>query len=424
MQFATPADWEIALVSGPSQDAHCVFMDRSATRLDVRWRHVATEPNLELMLAEHMKALDAKDVDIRRLSTRSDAWHAIERTGERERVVHAGKYFPFAGWLAEVCLTWPDGRDEALETAILAGIGPDQETGRTVHWKAMGLDARVPRDLGWPDCKATVGRVCWDFTRGKGASTENVSLERLAMPDYWLSGQIADWLVRELPAGSTVLEKKQIFVGGHKAELVTSRHMAQRRGYLPAGRRRHRTDIAWVCPVENRFYRLSHTVSARSRVESIITQPHEVAVTCCNVPPLVVEPSHQRPHQPVAASPASTKKGPGSVDALLAGMPLVNRAADITRSDDGTACVRVPIRRPRYLVPPLSWVLPFSSHRNIRLDRLGTHVLDLCAKHRSLEALITQFARDHKLSYREAQLSTTPFLRSLTERGVLVVAGA
>ncbi|MCY2930547.1 MAG: PqqD family protein [Planctomycetota bacterium] len=108
---------------------------------------------------------------------------------------------------------------------------------------------------------------------------------------------------------------------------------------------------------------------------------------------------------------------------FLAALPMVNQAARQTPAPAGGTLVEVPIPRPRYLVPPISWILPFSGYRRIELDKLGTAVLQLCDGRRSVEKVIEKFAADHKLTFRESQLSVTQFLRMLTERGVIAVVG-
>lgn len=110
-------------------------------------------------------------------------------------------------------------------------------------------------------------------------------------------------------------------------------------------------------------------------------------------------------------------------DKFLAAVPHVNQAMEIDRRRNGTAIVSVPMRRPRYLVPPLSWIIPFSSHRRVELDKVGVSVLDLCNGHRNVESIIDKFATDHKLSFREAQLAITQFTRQLVQRGLVAVVG-
>lgn len=112
-----------------------------------------------------------------------------------------------------------------------------------------------------------------------------------------------------------------------------------------------------------------------------------------------------------------------SAEKVLTAVPFPNEAMNLHRRDNGTALASVPLRRPRWLVPPLSWVVPFSSHRRIELDAVGLSVLDLCDGQRDIERIIEKFAADNKLSFREAQLSVTKFLQQLTQRGVVAVVG-
>jgi hypothetical protein len=108
---------------------------------------------------------------------------------------------------------------------------------------------------------------------------------------------------------------------------------------------------------------------------------------------------------------------------LLAAVPYRNRAMEITFRPDGSALVSIPIPRPKFLVPPLSWILPFSPHRRVELEPVGAGVLRMCDGRRTVEAIIEEFAADHKLSFREAQLSVAQFLRQLTQRGLIAVVG-
>lgn len=118
-------------------------------------------------------------------------------------------------------------------------------------------------------------------------------------------------------------------------------------------------------------------------------------------------------------------KGPRRILAAvyLKAVPHRNHSMEIQRRDHGGCLVSVPLKRPGYLVPPLSWILPFSSHRRVELDSLGAQVLDLCDGKNTVETVIEKFAVTHKLSFRESQLAVTQFLRQLTQRGLVVVVG-
>jgi len=112
-----------------------------------------------------------------------------------------------------------------------------------------------------------------------------------------------------------------------------------------------------------------------------------------------------------------------SAEDFLRAVPFANRAMTIVPASDGGALASIPMNRPRWLVPPLSWMLPYSSQRRVRLDAVGCGVLGLCDGNRNIETIIEEFARANKLSFREAQLPTTQFLKQMTERGIIVVVG-
>lgn len=85
--------------------------------------------------------------------------------------------------------------------------------------------------------------------------------------------------------------------------------------------------------------------------------------------------------------------------------------------------VSVPMKRPKYMIPPISWLLPYSTHRRVELDALGAEVLDLCDGKRTVETVIEAFADRHRLSFREGQLAVSEFLRQLTQRGLTAIVG-
>lgn len=108
---------------------------------------------------------------------------------------------------------------------------------------------------------------------------------------------------------------------------------------------------------------------------------------------------------------------------FLRAVPHVNQAIETEHRPDGSLLVSVPIPRPKYLVPPLSWLLPFSPTRRVEMEPVGAGVLGLCDGRRTVEAIIEAFAAGHQLSFREAQLAVTQFLRQLAQRGLVAIVG-
>jgi len=114
---------------------------------------------------------------------------------------------------------------------------------------------------------------------------------------------------------------------------------------------------------------------------------------------------------------------PASAQSFLRAVPHRNQAIQLERRPDGTTVATVPARKPKYLVPPLSWVVSHPTHRQVQLDAVGSSVLDRCDGVRTIEAIIEDFAADHRLTFRESQLAVGQFLRQLSQRGIVVVVG-
>jgi len=108
---------------------------------------------------------------------------------------------------------------------------------------------------------------------------------------------------------------------------------------------------------------------------------------------------------------------------LLDAVPLRSQTVRGEKRPDGGWLLRIPLRRRWYTRPPLAWLLPISRERAIRLDRLGSEVWQACDGRRTVEEIVDLFAAAHDLTFHEARLSVMEFLRRLTLRGLVVVAG-
>jgi len=109
-----------------------------------------------------------------------------------------------------------------------------------------------------------------------------------------------------------------------------------------------------------------------------------------------------------------------AVAQLLSAVPHKNAAMTLEPAGDGVLA-SVPLRRPRWLVPPISWIIPFSDRRRVRLDAPGKAVLELCDGKRTVEQIVETFAAENKLSFREGQLAVTQFLHELMRRGIVAL---
>jgi len=84
------------------------------------------------------------------------------------------------------------------------------------------------------------------------------------------------------------------------------------------------------------------------------------------------------------------------------------------------------IIRPRNdrLIRVLKWLFPPPKERRIELDQVGSEVWRMCDGSTSVDQLIRRMAKKYKLNRKEAEASTTEYLRQLGKRRLVGFAAA
>lgn len=256
VEIIHPADWELAGLASAQEPPRCTFADRRYQRLQVQWRKLTAAPDLPKMYEQLANA--TKDATFTRLAD-VDYWTGLVRQDKEGQVTHAGRYFQPTGILIEAVLVWPGRRDVGLERRILAGLKP-QPKQDPVFWRAMRFQAFVPAEFSLSSCQCPLGKVIWEFTQaaesGKSRVPQGVlRMERLATPQYWLSGPLENWLAGQVPQEMLVEQSSKVDCGGHAGVELRCR----RRGLAKLFKNRllRRLERAWLCPAENRVYRQS-----------------------------------------------------------------------------------------------------------------------------------------------------------------------
>jgi hypothetical protein len=106
---------------------------------------------------------------------------------------------------------------------------------------------------------------------------------------------------------------------------------------------------------------------------------------------------------------------------MMKAFPRWNAAAAVTESAQGTVIVKVKCRRPEFMKPPLSWIVPFKQEKSTELDRLGTEIWRMCDGSHRVDAIVDAFAASHRLTFHEARVAVSGHLKSLIQRGVLAI---
>ena len=112
-----------------------------------------------------------------------------------------------------------------------------------------------------------------------------------------------------------------------------------------------------------------------------------------------------------------------STSELLDAVPVPNQAVVCEYESESEAVLTVPVRKRWYMKPPLGYLLPFGGVRRIGLDRMGREVWKQCDGTTTTEVIVERFAAAHGVRFHEARISILQFLRMLTQRGVIVMAG-
>jgi len=119
-------------------------------------------------------------------------------------------------------------------------------------------------------------------------------------------------------------------------------------------------------------------------------------------------------------APVTTGQTP-SWRAMLSAIPVRNAAAEAAEDGPNGLRVSVRIQPAGWWVRSLSWLLRRPPRRTVILDRLGSEVWELCDGARTVEQVVDEFAQRHALSFHEARVAVTEYLRELIQRGILAI---
>jgi hypothetical protein len=273
-----PPHWEIARASDRDQPGRCTFSDRHYHRLDLQWRKVDYVPNLELMLEKYRLGDKGEQRNLSPLPT-VGPWRGLLRKTDEGHVTHAMRAFAPQRLQVEATMVWPDRRDEQLEAAILASVAVDD--GQERLWQAMGISLSLSGQFDLRENTSKVGKVAWEFATSDKRGPV-LTVERVAMPEFWLKGTLREWLVHELPLRAEVVRQDAIPFNAHRADQIVSRSSISAFRTLQ-GIRQARLELTWLCPVENRVY---HVIVTQPRRDEELSIPPSLTIRCC------------RPYQP------------------------------------------------------------------------------------------------------------------------------
>ncbi|MGD2174015.1 MAG: PqqD family protein [Candidatus Brocadiaceae bacterium] len=104
----------------------------------------------------------------------------------------------------------------------------------------------------------------------------------------------------------------------------------------------------------------------------------------------------------------------------LSAKPVLNRLVKVERDGKGNVILHIP-RRDTALVRFVSRVFKMSPYSRLTLDALGTFVIELCDGDHTVRQIVDKLSENYKLNKREAELSTSEFLRTLARRSIVAL---
>ena len=113
-------------------------------------------------------------------------------------------------------------------------------------------------------------------------------------------------------------------------------------------------------------------------------------------------------------------------DEALRARLMRNEAVAVEEKDSGDIVLSVPIVETR-MFRAMAWLMrraskePVPSHRKVELDEIGSFVWRQCDGKTTVEDLVKRLSRKYKLPRKEAEYSTTMFVRELAKKQLVAL---
>ena len=258
LRLEVPQDWQIVRHGISSLNGCLTFTDRYSERMNLSWRKLDREPDVERIVAEQLQRDQTKIPDLTLARTTIPGWQAYRAESAESEWVRAARYEPLTSQLLEVWLSVRSNQkksqlaNERLVCAI-AGTDPNRDTSRL---QAFDTCLEYPRDLVLSTTKIEPANVTFEFERaavkGQPFSRARAVVRRMGMASCWYRGNAVALIARE--AKQVVYQtQSEHWLGAHRAMRVegdTTKGPIQRW----FGRSTRSRATLMHCEVENAVY--------------------------------------------------------------------------------------------------------------------------------------------------------------------------
>lgn len=410
LRMRVPPDWEIRR-HGISPDAgSLVFVDRRVQRMEVMWQRPAKEPDLNRTAEHAVDAVRHTRPDTRisaHLPARLNGWQGFVY-GDAPRVYRALSYHLDHNVLVQVTLSLDGIREKshALCRDILSAFAVHEAPDKATHWRAFGIDCRVPDmwTLLEADVKPMDVRLKFDCgnKRRLSKACSICEVRRMGMAREWFDGDLYSFAKSRAPG-----KDPRVMTESEGQPEVVRVDASQGRFFFLGG----------LGPKDRRHLRIWHASEVNSMFVVSLSNPGPGGV---NLDAVRVESctrvADRVPQVSLPSPPCDSAKG----DPLLDAVPVRNQEVTLER-EAGGAVLRAPLRKRWWMKPPFGWFFPFRDSRGFGVDAYGMEVWEACDGDQNIKRICERFAAAHAVSFGEARVAVSQFLQTLTKRELIVI---
>jgi hypothetical protein len=280
LRLEVPCDWQIVRHGLSSERGRLTFTDRFAERLDLSWRHLEGDPDVEHMVSDQ-RARDERELpDCQISAVRISGWHGYQRSSAGESLVRAARYDAQSKRLIEALLIVEPklGRSTRVNEQLLNGIRCVAAVEHQQRLCAFDIDVTFPDQLRL--CRATVepASVTFSFEANdasdRGKTRASAVIRRMGMASSWYRGNALRLIERESPRVEFG-KMREIRVNTHTAGYAEG-DASRARVLRWIGRGMHRRSMLWHCEAENAVYHVATTSYDRAPLH-----PEALRLECC-----------------------------------------------------------------------------------------------------------------------------------------------
>jgi hypothetical protein len=280
LHVEVPRDFQIVRHGISAELGQLTMTDRYAERLNVAWRRIEREPDLDKMVLEQRAKDQATFPSATIDSVRIRGWQGYRVVDTKQTWVRAVKYETRTGQLLEVQLTTHAEyvKCEVLKEDWVSRIAVTDTPEGVSRFAAFDIDVSVPCGLKLTKTAVVPASCTFEFERETPekytAKPATAVIRRMAMADTWYRGNPLKLLMRESP--NVEFSSPETLRSGPHAATYSEGDTTVARVSRWLGRTSRCRALIVHCEAENAVYHV-----ATSSYDRAPLHPMDLQLRCC-----------------------------------------------------------------------------------------------------------------------------------------------